>query len=163
MSKTKILTSGDMSCGLMRQKWSALHLEGNGGTLVDLRTPYQLGSSIMLWREDKTLHGDIKTSARKLKRGCKWVFQMDNDSKDTAKVVEKWLEDNKVLVITKPWPESHQKCVGRSEKACVSKATNKPDSVTPILSGGLGQNTSKVQVEACGRLPKTDVDSWLQL
>ena len=48
----------------------------------------------------------LKTSVRKLKFGCKWVFQMDNDPKHTSKVVAKWLMDNKVKVfgvaITKP-------------------------------------------------------------
>ena len=37
-----------------------------------------------------------------LKLGCKWVFQMDNDSKQTSKVVEKGLKDNKVKVLE--WP-----------------------------------------------------------
>ena len=32
----------------------------------------------------------LKTSVRKLKLGRKWVFQMDNDSKQTSKVVAKW-------------------------------------------------------------------------
>ena len=35
----------------------------------------------------------LKTSVRKLKRSCKWVFQMDNDPKHTSKVVAKWLKD----------------------------------------------------------------------
>ena len=30
-----------------------------------------------------------KTSVRKLKLGCKWVFQMENDPKHTSKVVAK--------------------------------------------------------------------------
>jgi hypothetical protein len=31
--------------------------------------------------------------------------------------------------------------VGRTEKACASKEAYKPDSVTPALSGGMGQNS----------------------
>jgi hypothetical protein len=31
----------------------------------------------------------LKTSVRKLKLGCKWVFQMDNNPKHTTKVVAK--------------------------------------------------------------------------
>uniref|UniRef100_A0AAY4DTF1 Transposase n=1 Tax=Denticeps clupeoides TaxID=299321 RepID=A0AAY4DTF1_9TELE len=31
--------------------------------------------------------------------GRKWVFQMDNDPKHTAKLVTKWLKDNKVNVL----------------------------------------------------------------
>jgi hypothetical protein len=44
----------------------------------------------------------LKSSVRKLKLGCKWVFQMDNDPKHTTKVVAKWLKDNKVKVLV--WP-----------------------------------------------------------
>lgn len=44
----------------------------------------------------------LKTSARKLKLGRKWVFQMDNDPKHTAKLVRKWLKDSKVNVLE--WP-----------------------------------------------------------
>ena len=44
----------------------------------------------------------LKTSVRKLKLGCKWVFQMDNDPKHTSKVVAKWLKDNKIKVLE--WP-----------------------------------------------------------
>ena len=44
----------------------------------------------------------LKTSVRKLRLGCKWVFQIYNDPKHTSKVVEKWLKDNKVKVLE--WP-----------------------------------------------------------
>ena len=44
----------------------------------------------------------LKTSVRKVKLGCKWVFQMDNDPKHTSKVVAKWLKDYKVKVLE--WP-----------------------------------------------------------
>jgi transposase len=45
----------------------------------------------------------LKTSVRRLKLGRKWVFQMDNDTKPTSKVVAKWLiKDNKVKVFE--WP-----------------------------------------------------------
>ena len=44
----------------------------------------------------------LKTSVRKFKHGCKWVFQMDNDPKHTSKVVAKWLKDNKVKVLEYP-------------------------------------------------------------
>ena len=48
----------------------------------------------------------VKTSVRKLKLGRKWVFQMDNDPKNTSKVVAKWLMDKKVKVLE--WPsQSH--------------------------------------------------------
>ncbi|CDR00666.1 unnamed protein product [Oncorhynchus mykiss] len=44
----------------------------------------------------------LKTSVRKLKLGHKWVFQMNNNTKHTSKVVAKWLKDNKVKVLE--WP-----------------------------------------------------------
>ena len=44
----------------------------------------------------------LKTSVWKLKLGRKWVFQMDNDPKNTSKVVATWLKDNKVEVLE--WP-----------------------------------------------------------
>ena len=84
----------------------------------------------------------LKTSIRKLKLGCKLVFQMDNDTKHTSKVVEKWLRDNKVKVLE--WPSQSSdlnpivcgilhycvvyQCVGRTEKACASKEAYKLDS-----------------------------------
>ena len=49
-----------------------------------------------------SIYPHLKTSVRKLKLGRKWVFQMDNDPKDTSKVVAKWLKDNKVKVLE--WP-----------------------------------------------------------
>ena len=37
-------------------------------------------------------------SHKKLKLGCRWVFQMDNDPKHTSKVVAQWLKDNEFKV-----------------------------------------------------------------
>ena len=47
------------------------------------------------------------------------------------------------------------KFVGRTEKVCVSKEANKPHSVSPALSGGMGQNTPNLLWKVCGRLPET--------
>jgi hypothetical protein len=44
----------------------------------------------------------LKTSVRKRKLGCVWVFQMDNDPKHSSKVVAKWIKANKVKVLE--WP-----------------------------------------------------------
>ena len=41
----------------------------------------------------------LKISVRMLKSDRKWVFQMDNDTKHTSKVVAKWLKDNKFKVL----------------------------------------------------------------
>ena len=54
----------------------------------------------------------LKTSARKLKLGHKWVFQMDNDPKHTSKVVAKWLKDNKVKVLE--WPSQSLELCGQN-------------------------------------------------
>ena len=97
----------------------------------------------------------LKTSVRKLKLGRIWVFQMDNDHKHTTKDVAKWLMDNKVKVLE--WPSQSpdfNPIVGRTEKACASKDAYKPDSVTPALSGGMGQHSPNLLWEACGRLPE---------
>ena len=59
------------------------------------------------------------------------------------------------VAMTKPCPQSHRKFVVRTEKACGSKEAYKPDSVTPALSGGMGQNSTKFLWEACGTLPET--------
>ena len=75
---------------------------------------------------------------------------MDNDPKHTSKVVAKWLKDNKVKVLE--WPSQSPE---RTERACVSKKAYKPDSVTPALSGGMGQNSPNLLWEACGRLLET--------
>ena len=82
---------------------------------------------------------------------------MDNDPKHTSKVVANWLKDNKVKVMEWPThsPQSYRKFVGRTEKACTSKEAYKPDSVTPALSRGMGQNSPNLLWEACGWLPET--------
>ena len=82
---------------------------------------------------------------------------MDNDPKHTSKVVAKWLKDNKVKVLE--WPSQSPDInlienLGRTEKACASKEAYKSDSVTPALSGGMGQNFPNLLWEACGRLPE---------
>jgi hypothetical protein len=41
----------------------------------------------------------LKTSVRKLKLSRKRVFQMNNDPKQTSKVVAKWLKDNKITLL----------------------------------------------------------------
>jgi hypothetical protein len=44
------------------------------------------------------------------------------------------------------------KFVARTEKACARKEAYKPNSVTPSLLGGMGQNAPNLLWEACGRL-----------
>ena len=88
----------------------------------------------------------LKTSVKKLKLGRKWVFQMDNDPKHTCKV--------KVLEWPSQSPQTHRTFVGRTIKAAASKEAYKSDSVTPALSGGMGQNSPNLLWEACGSLPE---------
>uniref|UniRef100_A0AAZ3P2E4 Tc1-like transposase DDE domain-containing protein n=1 Tax=Oncorhynchus tshawytscha TaxID=74940 RepID=A0AAZ3P2E4_ONCTS len=100
----------------------------------------------------------LKTSVRKLKLGCKWVFQMDNDPKHTSKVVAKWLKDNNVKVLE--WP-SQSPDLNPIENVWAelkkSVRARRPTNLTrlPALSGGMGQNSSTLLWEACGRLPET--------
>ncbi|CDQ91631.1 unnamed protein product, partial [Oncorhynchus mykiss] len=51
-------------------------------------------------------------------------------------------------------PVENRKFVGRTEKACASKEAYKPDSVTPALSGGMGQNSPNF----VRKLPTSTVD-----
>ena len=48
------------------------------------------------------LKRNLKTSARKFKRGRDWVFQQDNDLMCSFRVVTKWLKNYKVKVLE--WP-----------------------------------------------------------
>ena len=72
------------------------------------------GASIMLWgcfaadgitqlqkvdgimRNYKEQYLNLKSSARNLKLGRKWILQQNNDPKHTAHVVKKWPRDNQV-------------------------------------------------------------------
>ena len=84
---------------------------------------------------------------------------MDNEPKHTSKVVAKWLKDIKVKVLgwqsQSPDLKPVEIFVGRTEKVCARKEAYKPDSVTPPLSRGMGQNSPNLLWEACGRLPET--------
>ena len=100
----------------------------------------------------------LKTLVKKLKLGRKWVFQMDNDPKHTSKFVEKRRKDNKVKVLELPsqGPDLNpiENRLAELKKVCTSKEAYKPDSVTPTLTGGMGQNSPNLLWEACGRLPE---------
>ena len=65
--------------------------------------------------------------------------------------VRQEVKDNKVKVLE--WPSQSPDL--NPEKALASKEAYKPDSVTPALSGGMGQNSPNLLWEACGRLPET--------
>ena len=50
-------------------------------------------------------------------------------------------------------PQAYFQSCGKM--VCVSKEAYKPDSVTPALLGGMGQNSPNLFWEACGRVPET--------
>ena len=84
---------------------------------------------------------------------------MDNNPRHTSKVVAKWLKDNKVKVLE--WPSQglnlnpRENLWAELKKCGRPKEADKPDSVTPALSGGMGHNSPNLLWEACGRLPET--------
>lgn len=55
------------------------------------------------------------------------------------------------VAIAKPWPQSYWKCVGRTEITCTCKGAYKTDTVTLVLSAGVGQNCTKTLWNSCGR------------
>ena len=139
---------------------------GKRGRLASRRTPSQPWGCFAaggtgarheidgIMRKEKyvnILKQHLKTLVRKLKlgpNGPQPYFQ------SCGKMAHGQQSQGIGVAITKPRPQSHRKIVGRTEKACASKEAYKPDSVTPALSGGMGQNSSNLLWEACGRLPK---------
>jgi hypothetical protein len=93
----------------------------------------------------------LKTSVRKLKLGRKWVFQMDNDPKNTSKVVSKWLKDNKVKVMEWPSQSPDLKPTDNlwAEKACVSK-----EALQTRLDQLYQEEWAKIHPTYCGNLVK---------
>uniref|UniRef100_A0AAZ3P8U3 Transposase Tc1-like domain-containing protein n=1 Tax=Oncorhynchus tshawytscha TaxID=74940 RepID=A0AAZ3P8U3_ONCTS len=86
----------------------------HGGGSIMLWGCFDAGGSGALHKRDGIMRQEnyvdilkqhLKTAVRKLKLGCKWVFQTDNDPKHTSKVVAFWLKDNKVKVLE--WPSKH--------------------------------------------------------
>ena len=100
----------------------------------------------------------LTISVRKLKLGLKWVFQMDNDPRHTSKVVAKWLKDNKFKVLEwlsqSPVLKPIENLWAELKKHVRARRPYKPASVTPALSGGMGQNSPNLLWKACGRLPE---------
>ena len=90
----------------------------------------------------------LKTSVGKL--GNKWIFQMINGTKDTSKIVVKWLEYQQSQGIGVASQSSDLSLIengGKTEKACVNKLAYKPNSVTTVISRKMGQNSISLLVE----------------
>ena len=83
----------------------------------------------------------LKTSTRKLKLGHKWVFLLDNDTKNKAKLITKWLKNNKVNGLEGPSQSPDLNAIEIGGQNCVAY---KPDSVPPLLFGGMDQNYIKL-------------------
>uniref|UniRef100_A0AAZ3Q756 Transposase Tc1-like domain-containing protein n=1 Tax=Oncorhynchus tshawytscha TaxID=74940 RepID=A0AAZ3Q756_ONCTS len=88
----------------------------------------------------------LKKSLRKLKLGCKWVFQMDNDPKHTSKVVAKWLKDNKVKVLE----SGHHKALTSTEVKKHVRA-RRPTNLTQ-LHQLCQEEWPKIHPTYCGKL-----------
>ena len=89
---------------------------------------------------------------------------MDNDPKHISKVLAKWLKDNQVKVLE--WPSQNRDLnhiehlwAELKKHVWASKEAYKPDSVTPALSGGMGQNSQLI----VGSLWKATQNIWPKL
>jgi hypothetical protein len=101
---TNIVLFGEMSSGLMKLFGhnENCYVWRKNGRLASRRIPSQtcsMGAGRLC-----EYNNNLKTSVKKLKLGCKWFFQMDNDPMHTSKVVAKWFENNKVKVLE--WPST---------------------------------------------------------
>lgn len=80
------------------------------------------------------------TTAKMAQLLQKWILRIGNPTNAT-KSVSKWLENNRVKVLSCPSQSSILSTidlVGRAEKVCKSQLAHNPDSVTAVLSGGMG-------------------------
>lgn len=181
---TETLIFGDISCGLMKLKWNCLarmtivwRKKGEacntipavkyGGCSIMLSRSFAAGGTGALHKTDYIMRKEhymeifkehLKTSVTTLKIGCKWVFQMGFHPKHTPKWITKCLNDNQVNVLE--WPPQAlisipQKICRQRWKGMCKNAACEPDSVTPVLSGGVGQYSIKLLWEAWARIPKT--------
>ena len=94
----------------------------------------------------------LKTAV-KLKLGRKCVFQMDNNSKHTSKVAEKWPINGQQsqsigVAITKPRPKSYRQFVGRTEKRVRAR---RPTNLTQLLQL-CQEEWAKIHPTYCGKL-----------
>ena len=75
---------------------------------------------------------------------------MNNDPSILPKLWQNGLRTTK----SRYWRGHHKALTSILWKICASKEAYKPDSVTPALSEGMGQNLPNLLWEACGRLPE---------
>lgn len=151
---TKMVLFGELSFGLRR--CLAIMTVMFGGKIVTPESTLPTVKNGVLgcrtsknrWhQEDGILHVNIsrqhlKTSARKL--------QMDNDSKHTSKMGLRTTEPTYWTGNHKALTSSWENVWAELKKRVRAWRPYKPDSVIPVLSGGMGRHFSNLLWEACG-------------
>ena len=105
----------------------------------------------------------LKTSARKLKLGHKWVFPMGDDPEHTSKIVSKWLKDNGAKVLE--WPSQSpdlnpSKYVWAELKRLVQR--RRPTNPTQLHQFCL-EEWAKIPAPYCEKLAEGYPKCWTQV
>lgn len=79
-----------------------------------------------------------------------WL-QMDEEPKHTDTLATKWLKNNKLIFFKVMTFVPSYKSVGRPDKVHENEEAYKYDLAMAVLSGRMGQNSSKLLWEGCGR------------
>lgn len=104
------------------------------------------------------LQGKLKSSAPRLGRGHSWMFQQDNDPKQTSKVAMEWLNQVRIRVLEWPSQSPDFKPIENMWSMLKKQLhVRKPSNLTE-LHWLCQEEWSKIQPEACGWLPK--VPDW---
>ena len=81
------------------------------------------------------LNLNLAAPASKLKLGRRWIFQQNNDPKQTSKSTQKWLTEDKIkplIAISVPWP----KPVGWAEEESAQERSTDPGWFKEIMWRG---------------------------
>ena len=74
--------------------WGCLSSKGHGNLI-------RVHGIINSIKNQDILNHNLAAPARKLKQGCRWIFQQDNDPKPMSKSTQKWLTEHKIKLL--PW------------------------------------------------------------